>query len=169
MPTPTLFERIRRGARWLVGPLLAGCSVAPRAPAPPAPGPAPGPTVSTPAPAATGQGLSQPHAVRTQNELRRQAAERLVAANPERTYMGAPPPLLLAIPVLEVELYQDGRVRRVQVLRKPTQAQDTVQLAIDAVHRAAPFGDLSRMPKPWVFTETFLFDDQRRFKPRTLD
>ena len=38
-----------------------------------------------------------------------------------------------------------------------------------AVHRAAPFGDVSRLPRPWKFVETFLFDDDRRFKPRTLD
>jgi hypothetical protein len=26
-----------------------------------------------------------------------------------------------------------------------------------------------RMPEPWRFTETFLFDEDRRFKPRSLD
>ena len=41
--------------------------------------------------------------------------------------------------------------------------------AIAAVRRAAPFGDVSRLPKPWKFVEVFLFDDDRRFKPRTLD
>ena len=33
----------------------------------------------------------------------------------------------------------------------------------------APFGNVSRMPEPWRFTETFLFNDDRLFKPRTLD
>ena len=60
-------------------------------------------------------------------------------------------------------------MRRIDVVRVPSQAKDTVQLAIDAVRRAAPYGDVSRLPKPWRFTETFLFDDDRRFKPRTLD
>jgi hypothetical protein len=27
---------------------------------------------------------------------------------------------------------------------------------------------VSRLPKPRKFSETFLFDDERRFKPRTL-
>ena len=54
-------------------------------------------------------------------------------------------------------------------MRPPRQAQDTVQIATDAVRRAAPFGDISKLPRPWKFVETFLFDDQRRFKPRTLD
>ena len=40
---------------------------------------------------------------------------------------------------------------------------------MDAVRRAAPFGDVSRLPRPWKFSETFLFNDERKFKPRTLD
>lgn len=116
-----------------------------------------------------GVALAPPKPVRTLEALRRQAAERLVAANPRQTYMGRVPDILLAIPVLEVELNSDGSVRRIEVVRYPRQARDTTQLAMDAVHRAAPFGDVSRMPKPWKFTETFLFDDARHFKPRSLD
>ena len=92
-----------------------------------------------------------------------------MAANPTGTYTGAVPDPLLAIPVLEVELNADGSIRSINILRRPTQALDTIQMAIDAVHRAAPFGDVSRLPKPWKFNEVFLFDDQRKFKPRTLD
>lgn len=114
-------------------------------------------------------GLPPPKPVRTHDELRLQAAQRLVAANPDITYMGEVPDELLAIPVLEVELYRDGRVKHVTVLRVPTQAKDTVDIAIAAIHKAAPYGDLSRLPEPRKFTETFLFDDDRRFKPRTLD
>ena len=102
-------------------------------------------------------------------EFRTIAAHRLVAANPAGTYMGDVPDPLLAIPVLEVELNADGSVRKIDVLRRPTQATDTIQMAIDAIHRAAPFGDVSRLPMPWKFNEVFLFDEQRRFKPRTLD
>ena len=85
------------------------------------------------------------------------------------TYLGAVPEPLLAIPVLEVELNGDGSVRRIEILREPRQAKDTLKIAVDAVRRAAPFGDVSRLPRPWKFTETFLFDDARKFKPRTLD
>ena len=177
-------ERLKLSLRWLLAPLLVGCGATSKAPAPPPPAPEPARPAVAPAPAPKpaaptapeassnvkpAAGLPPPKPVSTQAELRRQAAERLVMANPERTYMTKPPPLLLAIPVLEIELRRDGSVKRVIVMRKPTQALDTVQLAIDAVHRAAPYGDLRRMPEPWVFTETFLFDDQRRFKPRTLD
>jgi len=52
---------------------------------------------------------------------------------------------------------------------EPRQAKDTIKIAVDAVRRAAPFGDVSRLPRPWKFAETFLFDDARRFKPRTLE
>jgi hypothetical protein len=113
--------------------------------------------------------LPPPGAVRNWNEVRLQAAKRMVAANPQTTYTGEVPEPLLAIPVLEIELHADGSVRRIEVMRKPSQALDTVKLATDAVHRAAPFGDVSRLPKPWRFTETFLFSDDRKFKPRTLD
>lgn len=83
--------------------------------------------------------------------------------------MGKPPAMLLAIPVMTVELHADGSVRNISVMRYPSQAKDTVNLAIAAIHRAAPFGDISRLPKPWRFNETFLFNDERKFKPMTLD
>lgn len=132
------------------------------APARPAPAVQPGAGPKAPAPrrAALARGW---------DDWRQQAAQQLVAANAGRTYDGVPPEPLLAIPVLEVELNADGSVRRVGVLRRPTQAHDTVQLAIDAVHRAAPFAPVSHLPRPWKYTETFLFADDRRFKPRTLD
>jgi hypothetical protein len=113
--------------------------------------------------------LGAPARLRSMNEVRVQAAMRIVDANPNGTYGDRPPDVLLAIPVLEVELNANGSVRRIRVSRYPGQAPETTQMAIDAVHRAAPFGDVSHLPKPWVFTEVFLFRDDRRFKPRTLD
>jgi hypothetical protein len=116
-----------------------------------------------------GAPLASPERMRSMSDVRVQAARRMVAASPGGTYMGPVPDILLAIPVLEVELNGDGSVRRIDVLRKPGQAPETLQLAIDAVRRAAPYGDVSRLPRPWKFAETFLFNDQRKFKPRTLD
>ncbi|MBE0547974.1 MAG: hypothetical protein IH627_10055, partial [Rubrivivax sp.] len=101
--------------------------------------------------------------------LQLNAARRLVAAHPDTTYMGKPPEPLLGIPVLEVELNADGSVRRILVRREPREAKETIQMAIDAVRRAAPYGDVSRLPRPWRFVEVFLFDDEHRFKPATLD
>ena len=113
--------------------------------------------------------LAPPKLSRNWAELRRQAAERLVAANPDGSYMSKPPFMLLAIPVMTIELNADGSVRNVSVMRHPSQAKDTVQLAVQAIHRAAPFGDVSKLPKPWKFNETFLFKEDRKFKPMTLD
>jgi hypothetical protein len=69
----------------------------------------------------------------------------------------------------DIELHADGSIKNIDVMRRPSQAHDTTQMAIDAVKRAAPFGDVSKLPKPWRFAEAFLFNDDRRFKPRTLD
>ena len=106
---------------------------------------------------------------RNWDDYKLMAGRRMVAANPTGTYNGEVPEPLLAIPVLEIELNADGSVYRVTVQRQPSQATDTVQLAIDAVKRAAPFGDVSHLPRPWTFSEVFLFRDDRRFKPRVLD
>jgi len=115
--------------------------------------------------------LPAAEAARDWKRFQRQAAERLVAANAHNAYLGEVPAELFGIPVLEVELARDGSVRRVSVKRRPANpaAQDTVRIAVDAVHRAAPYGDMSALPRPWVWTEVFLFNDQRQFKPRTLD
>lgn len=180
-------EHLRRllGGGCVLTLALAGCSNSPStvgttpgasSPGLQSTGPArpAGPGASAPAGAGkstgnAGPSLAPPKTPRSHAELRRQAAQRLVAANPDRTYLGTVPDVLLAIPVLEVELSAEGHVRHIKVLRRPGQAVDTVQLAMDAVHRAAPYGNVGGLPKPWVFSETFLFNDQRRFKPRTLD
>jgi hypothetical protein len=108
---------------------------------------------------------------RTWDEFKRLAARRLVAANPKATYMGKPPPILFGIPVLEVELNGDGSVRQINITRPPSNidAQYTIDYAMEAVRRGAPYGDMSRLPKPWKWTEVFLFTEKRQFKPRTLD
>lgn len=121
------------------------------------------------APVAPSRSLAAPAVKRNWVEVRKQAAERLVAANPDITYMGRVPDRLLAIPVLEIELNRDGTVRKIEVLREPREAKETLKIAVAAIQRAAPYGDVSHLPRPWKFIETFLFDDDRKFKPRTLD
>jgi hypothetical protein len=147
---------------------------APLPPTPQAPAAAshqvPSPSIpQAPAPSARPLPPTSRAEYRNWDEFRLHAGRRLVQANPNGTFTGAVPQPLLAIPVLEVELNADGSVRRIVVQRQPSQARDTVQLAIDAVQRAAPFGDVSHLPRPWKFSEVFLFRDDRRFKPRTLD
>ena len=153
-------KALRGAAAIALVALLAACAT-PSSPAPPprTVAPRPGPVPALPAP--------QP--ARNWDDYRHQAALRIVAANPNGSYMTTPPDPLLAIPVLVVDLDADGRIRNITVRRYPKQARDTVQLAIDAVKRAAPFGSVANLPRPWRFVEVFLFDDERRFKPRSLD
>jgi len=121
----------------------------------------------SPMPPAVSHGLP----AETAAEYRMQIASRLVALNPSITYTTPAVNPLLAIPILEIEVDADGRVRNIVVTRKPADedAQDTIQIAIDAVRRAAPFGDARHVPHPWTFSEVFLFDHERRFKPQLLD
>lgn len=138
--------------------LVAGCT-APREPVSPAPAVVP----------RAQPGAGAPAAARNWDEFRLAAARRIVAANPGRVYQSKAPEVLLAIPVIEIELNGDGSIRRLSVTRQPRQAKDTVPLALEAIRRAAPFGSVAHLPKPWSFTEVFLFDDERRFKPRSLE
>jgi hypothetical protein len=108
---------------------------------------------------------------RAWQEFQRSAGRRLHVGHPQGTYTGRVPDVLFGIPVLETELNADGSVRSIRVLREPSNpaARDTVQLAMAAVRRAAPYGDMTHLARPWKWVEAFLFDEQRRFKPRALD
>ena len=173
---------VHRAVLLLIVLLGAGCSPPPKL-APPASPPAAAalPASSSTASRVVGGGPAAPAAApgalaavpgrpaADWDAYRLQAAERIVALNPGATYTGLVPEPLLAIPVLEIELNRNGSVHRITVLRQPGQAVDTVQLAMAAVRHAAPFGPVGHLPRPWKFTETFLFDEQRRFKPRSLD
>jgi len=172
-------EAVRPIALLMIVIALAGCSGDRAAPGeqggrttlpavPAAPLPESKPLIIA-APVAPSRSLAAPAVKRNWAEVRKQAAERLVAANPDITYMGRVPDRLLAIPVLEIELNRDGTVRKIEVLREPREAKDTLRIAVAAIQRAAPYGDVSQLPRPWKFVETFLFDDDRKFKPRTLD
>ena len=187
MPLISLSRRCRVAAVVLVAALaLAGCAApslhrpVPSSPAPslaPSPVPSPAPSAARP-PASTFPAppsspryidLGPAAAPRTMAELQLQFARRLVAAHPDTSYTTAAPGRLLAIPVIEVELDAYGHVRRIDVVRKPSTGDAATVLAIAAIRRAAPYGNLSRLPRPWRLTEVFLFDDQLRFKPRTLE
>ena len=181
MPCTDDMTKPQRGwPRWpaalaLLALSLAGCTTRPL-PVPPDSSPA-SPAAEPAAPATAGAvkrapryvKLPPPPVSRNWDELKLTAARRLVAAHPDTSYMGPVPEPLLGIPVLEIELKADGSVRHITVVREPRDAKETIQLAIDAVHRAAPYGDVSRLPKPWSWREVFLFDDDHRFKPATLD
>ena len=187
------------GALGVLAGLIAGCASqapapAPARPAATAPAPAPAapavrpaappaaaPAVAAPAPATAplaagvnlGPRVALPAApaVRNWDEFKKMAGRRMVAASPQGSYMGKPPPILFGIPILETELNADGTVRAISITRPPANpdAANTVEHAMEAIRRGAPYGDMSRLPKPWKWTEVFLFNDQRQFKPRSLE
>ena len=166
-PRAPWLQSARRRMLWLgAGLVLAGC--ASRAPDPESYPARPGPGERIIG--AAGE-LPEPKAARNWDEFKRNAGLRLVGAHPQGSYMGPPPDLLFGIPVIETELYVDGTIKSIRVLRMPRdeKARDTVQLAVAAVRRAAPYGDMSRLSRPWKWVEVFLFNEQRQFKPRSLD
>ncbi|HSV44661.1 MAG TPA: hypothetical protein VLJ58_02620 [Ramlibacter sp.] len=124
--------------------LLAACSGAPRSP------------------------VTSAGAGRDWDDYKRQAALRIVQANPGQTFAGPLPDPLQSIPVLQVQLRSDGSVRSITVLRTPKFAPQTVEMARQAVQRAAPFGPVGHLPQPWQFSETFLYNDDLKFQLRTL-
>jgi hypothetical protein len=156
-PSSPLAGRWRR----TLAALLLACAAAPAAAAEE--------TANAPAAPPRYVQLGPPATPHNAAELRLQLAQRLVAAHPDTTYLSPTPERLWAIPVLEVELNANGGVRKIVVLRHPTTGDEATALAIAAVRRAAPYGNVARLPKPWKVVETFLFDDDLRFKPRTLD
>ena len=158
--------RLRRAAAWLGLCALSACQTP--APPPVARAPAPTPRV-TPAPVPAPAPAPYTRPARTVDEYKRQMGVRLIAANPTITYTRRAPDVLLGIPVLEIEVNADGSVRHISVVRTPPEAAETVQVAIDAIKRAAPFGDASQVPRPWKFLQVFLFDYDGRFKPKVLD
>ena len=186
------------GALGALAGLIAGCaSQAPppparpaataTAPAPAAPAVRPvaplaaAPAVGAPAPAPSalaagvnlGPRVALPAApaVRNWDDFKKMAGRRMVSASPQGSYMGKPPPILFGIPILETELNADGTVRSISITRPPAnpEAANTVDHAMEAIRRGAPYGDMSRLPKPWKWTEVFLFNEQRQFKPRSLE
>ena len=156
--------RLRALAAWLGLCALSACQSP--APAPVARAPAPTPR-ATPAPAPAPAPYTRP--ARTVDEYKRQMGLRLITANPSISYTKRAPDVLWGIPILEVEVNADGSVRHIGVIRTPPEAAETVQVAIDAVKRAAPFGDASQVPRPWKFLQVFLFDYDGHFKPKVLD
>lgn len=180
---------------WLAGCATPAPSPAPspapapaRTPPPPAPAPVqPAPVASPPpAPAPSAAAAARAHAApnmgavvsmppapasRTMAEFQRMAAQRLVRANPQFTYMGKPPPMMWAIIIIETTLNADGSVRTINVTRPPANpaAAGTIEYALEAIRRAGPYGDVSKLPQPVRWSEIFLFNDKNQFKPRTLD
>jgi hypothetical protein len=148
------FTRLIRG---LWSGLLAGCASS--VPLPPAAQPAS--SAGVPASAAA-------DAARAWDEYKLRAARRIHATSGGETFDGPLPDPLQSIPVLQVRLNRDGSVREIVVQRTPGQSPETVDMASRAIRRAAPFEPVAKLPPPWQFSETFLYNQDLKFQLRTL-
>ncbi len=140
---------------------LAACKSRPAAPPPAAP--APTAPAAAPAPAAPAAG-----APRSMIEYRRQAARRIMAANPGTAGSGALQDPLFGIAVVKVRLNGDGSIRGVDLERASKVSPSVNQLSIDAVRRVGNFGPVNHLPQPWEFNETFFYDDNKKFQVVTI-
>lgn len=97
-----------------------------------------------------------------------QTAKKIVQANSGATFSGSLPDPMASIPIIEISLNADGSIRGLSVTRTPHFYPETVQMAMAAIRRAAPFGSVTHLPQPWVFNETFLFNDDLKFQLHSL-
>jgi hypothetical protein len=140
--------------------LLAACTSSPMPPDPS--------VVVRSSPAATAGESSRAGLARNWDDYRLQAARRITQTSPGETYSGEVPEPLQSIPVLQVHLNRDGSIKRIEVLRTPTNKPETIEMAMRAIRRAAPFGSVGHLPQPWQFNETFLYDYDFKFQLRSL-
>ena len=149
---------------------------------PPAPTAAPAPAASAPAPAAapsappaafgpsTGSGPRLASRDPALEQWKRQAAERIHAANAPQLFEGRPHHLLQGVIVVDVTVDRSGKVMRSKIVRSPGIARlDNVVLA--SLKTASPLP----APPPVIvktgavtYSETWLFTNDSKWRLRTL-
>lgn len=147
---------------WLA--LLAACA------APPPPALEPKAAVQVPVAPAPQIAVSE---AKTVADYRRQVAELLHAANPRGLYPGLPPNPLRAVIVVYVEVNAGGLLTKLELVRAPWHTPELVDEVERAWRRLGP-----QLPRPLpqlmngserlAFTQTWLFDDEGRFRLSTL-
>ena len=147
---------------------LFGCASNPVPPDPATTGNTGNTRVTTTSSVPAWGGPVSPNLARSWDEYRLQAARRITQTSPDETFSGPVPEPLQSIPVLQVQLNRDGSIKRIEVLRTPTNKPETIDMAMRAIRRAAPFGSVAHLPQPWQFNETFLYDYDFKFQLRTL-
>lgn len=97
-----------------------------------------------------------------------QVGKKIMQANGDATFAGSLPDPLASIPVIEISLNADGSIRGLDVTRTSPFHPETAQMAMAAIRKAAPFGSIANLPQPWVFNETFLYNDDLKFQLHSL-
>ena len=167
-------EITRLGCAGLLA-VLAGCTSRPLPSDAPVPAASPAPAAPATGPAAAGARPAVPPAApraqapaRNWDEYKMRAARRIMQTSAGETFAGPIPERLQSIPVVQVELNRDGSVRNVTVLRVPKFSPQTLQMAMAAIRRAGPFEPVGHLPRPWQYSETFLYNDDLKFQIRSL-
>lgn len=157
--------------------LAAGCGSSPpaptAAPAPAASAPAPAVASATPPPAvgpSTGPGPRLAARDPALEQWKRQAAERIHAANAPQLFEGRPHHLLQGVIVVDVTVDRSGKVTRSKIVRSPGISRlNNVVLA--SLKTASPLP----APPPGIvktgaitYSETWLFTNDSRWRLRTL-
>jgi protein TonB len=97
-------------------------------------------------------------------------AEHILRYNPDHTFSGKLPPMLPAIVVVNITVDQAGKMTKVAVQR--SRDSDASKVALASVWRAGvlprPFNLAAGPGRTLTFSETFLFNADRRFQLRTL-
>ncbi len=144
---------------------LAACAPAPPVLEPPV-------FLQVPAVTALAPEIAVSHAS-TLAEYQRHVDELLHAANVAGVFAGPPPNPLRAVIVVYVEVNADGELARLELFRAPLHSPELVDEVERAWRRLGP-----QLPRPLpqlmngderlAFTQTWLFDDEGRFRLRTL-
>lgn len=116
--------------------------------------------------------LQRVSAAATVADYKREIAHLLHAANRGMVFDGPPPNPVRGVIVMRAEIDAIGEMRRLEMFRGPGHAPWLERLAAQTLRQAEPF------PRPSakllngggsvVFTETWLFDYEGRFRLRTL-
>jgi len=147
MKSPKIAPVLLLGAAWIVAaPAHAQFSTVPA------------PKCQKPKPSA------QPEA----GAYRIEAAKHLYACFPAQVYPGKLPPLLYGVMVVELEIGPAGRVKNINVVRKPA-ATEVAPWVMALIQRAVPFPAPAGIAGKGVkFTETFLVDKTGLFQTLSL-
>lgn len=162
-PTLPITRWLSAGAAALVA---AACTMSPPpTSAPDTPGPAPETgSIAVPPPAGAASTASLP-------EYRRLLAEHVHAANADRVYEGRPPNPLRAVIVYQADIDARGQPTSIRLYRSPGSPSLEARV-VESLRRAAPFppppATLLAFNGRFTMTETWLFDNDGRFRLRTL-
>lgn len=152
---------------------VAGCSTPPsQTPAAPAPivSPAPVTVAPSPAPALDARGPRLASRDPVLEQWKREAAERIHAANAKQLFEGRPHHLLQGVIVVDVTVDRSGQVTRSKIVRSPgiPRLNNMVQASLkSASPLPAPPPALVKAG-PITYSETWLFTNDSKWRLRTL-